>query len=123
MNVSGYNISDYRENLRKNGLFCKINNSICFQIKISALELPLYSGETVHCLDVLFAIVRRVIGDVEISPEIKELAETMLVKYFPNRKQLEANTTTLILRNQIRAARMIQVDCTFLSYTRHYIDT
>ena len=82
---------------------------VYLKIKISALELPLFSGERVHCLDVLFALVKRILGDVQISPDIKEQAEAMLAKYFPNRKELEANTTTLILRNQIRAARMIQV--------------
>ena len=87
-----------------------INCFLYKQIKISALELPLFSGERVHCLDVLFALVKRNMGDVEISPEIKKQAENLLSKYFPNRKELEANTTTLILRNQIRAARLIQVN-------------
>lgn len=60
-------------------------------------------------MDVLFALVKRILGDVEVPPDVKIQAETMLLKYFPNRKELEAETTTLILRNQIRAAKMIQV--------------
>lgn len=79
------------------------------QVKIGALDLPVLYGDKVHCLDVLFALVKRILGEVEISEEMRLEAEERLLKSFPNRKTLKAETTTLVLRQQIRAAKVIQV--------------
>uniref|UniRef100_H2ZHJ0 Sodium channel protein n=1 Tax=Ciona savignyi TaxID=51511 RepID=H2ZHJ0_CIOSA len=76
-------------------------------VKIGALDLPVLYGDKVHCLDVLFALVKRILGEVEISADMKKEAEERLLKSFPNRSTLKAETTTL-LRQQIRAAKIIQ---------------
>ena len=78
-------------------------------MKIAALELPVYKGDKVHCLDVLYALVKRKFGDVEIPEVMKKEAEMRLLKSFPNRRTLKPETTTLILRQHTRAARLIQV--------------
>nr|CAB3265896.1 sodium channel protein 1 brain-like [Phallusia mammillata] len=77
-------------------------------VKIGALDLPVLYGDKVHCLDVLFALVKRILGEVEISEEMRLEAEERLLRSFPNRKTLKAETTTLVLRQQIRAAKVIQ---------------
>ncbi|XP_078484779.1 sodium channel protein 1 brain-like [Ciona intestinalis] len=77
-------------------------------VKIGALDLPVLYGDKVHCLDVLFALVKRILGEVEISADMKKEAEERLLKSFPNRSTLKAETTTLVLRQQIRAAKIIQ---------------
>ena len=58
----------------------------------------------------LFALVKRIMGEVEVSEDMRKEAEARLLKSFPNRKTLKAETTTLALRQQARAARIIQVD-------------
>ncbi|CAK8685583.1 unnamed protein product [Clavelina lepadiformis] len=77
-------------------------------IKIGALGLPVLDGDKVHCLDVLYVLVKRILGDVELSDEMKKEAETRLLKSFPNRRALKAETTTLVLRQRTRAANVIQ---------------
>lgn len=79
------------------------------QIKIAALDLPVLYGDKVHCLDVLSALVKRIMGEVEMSEDMRKEAEERLLKSFPNRKTLKIQTTTLILRQQARAAKVIQV--------------
>uniref|UniRef100_H2ZHJ2 Sodium channel protein n=1 Tax=Ciona savignyi TaxID=51511 RepID=H2ZHJ2_CIOSA len=64
-------------------------------VKIGALDLPVLYGDKVHCLDVLFALVKRILGEVEISADMKKEAEERLLKSFPNRSTLKAETTTL----------------------------
>nr|XP_039270948.1 sodium channel protein type 4 subunit alpha B-like [Styela clava] len=78
------------------------------EIKIAALNLPIVNGDKVHCLDVLFALVKRIMGEVEISDQMREEAEARLLKSFPNRKTLKAETTTLVLRRRVKAAKVIQ---------------
>lgn len=67
------------------------------------------AGDRVHCLDVLFALVKRILGDIEIPDGIKQEAEDLLLKTFPGRKNAKAVSTTLIKAQQERAARKIQV--------------
>jgi len=78
------------------------------QVKIAALNLPVLHGDNVHCLDILYALVKRIIDEVEIPSEMKKVAEDKLLKQFPKRKQWRAETTTLVLRQQMRAALVIQ---------------
>uniref|UniRef100_H2ZHJ6 Sodium channel protein n=1 Tax=Ciona savignyi TaxID=51511 RepID=H2ZHJ6_CIOSA len=54
------------------------------------LDLPVLYGDKVHCLDVLFALVKRILGEVEISADMKKEAEERLLKSFPNRSTLKA---------------------------------
>ena len=86
-----------------------LQSNAILKVKIGALDLPVLYGDKVHCLDVLFALVKRIMGEVEISEDMRKEAEIRLLKSFPNRKTLKAETTTLALRQQARAARIIQV--------------
>ena len=37
-------------------------------IAIAAFELPIKEGDVVHCLDILYAVVRHLLGDIEQVP-------------------------------------------------------
>ena len=37
------------------------------EIKIAALQLPVMEGGKVHCLDVLYALTKRIMGEIEVS--------------------------------------------------------
>ena len=37
-------------------------------IAIAAFELPIKQGDVVHCLDILYAVVRHLLGDIEQVP-------------------------------------------------------
>ncbi|XP_033633746.1 sodium channel protein 1 brain-like isoform X2 [Asterias rubens] len=80
-------------------------------IKIAGLELPIYDDIKLHCLDVLFALTKRVLGDVEESEEFKELQAQMSIKFkesFPDRGATEPTTTTLQIKKRGTAAKKIQ---------------
>lgn len=83
-------------------------------MKIAALNLPIVSGDKVHCLDVLYALVRRILGEVDIPENIRDEAEKKLFKSFPSRKQLKAETTTLALRQRTKSAKIIQVNYLYI---------
>lgn len=37
------------------------------EIKIAALQLPVMDGGKIHCLDVLYALTKRLLGDIEVK--------------------------------------------------------
>ena len=37
------------------------------EIKIAALQLPVMEGGKVHCLDVLYALTKRLLGEIEVN--------------------------------------------------------
>ena len=36
------------------------------EIKIAALQLPVMEGGRIHCLDVLYALTKRLLGEIEV---------------------------------------------------------
>ena len=36
------------------------------EIKIAALQLPIMEGGRIHCLDVLYALTKRLLGEIEV---------------------------------------------------------
>ena len=52
------------------------------EIKIAALQLPVMEGGKVHCLDVLYALTKRIMGEIEVRKKIlKEIYEKISKKY------------------------------------------
>ena len=37
------------------------------EIKIAALQLPVMDGGKIHCLDVLYALTKRLLGEIEVN--------------------------------------------------------
>lgn len=74
-------------------------------------NLPISQGDKVHCLDILHALVKHVLGHVDESDTFKQLQDQMDVKFrkqFPTRKEIEIISSTRIWKREERAARSIQ---------------
>jgi hypothetical protein len=41
------------------------------EIKIAALQLPVMEGGRIHCLDVLYALTKRLLGEIEVNSNFK----------------------------------------------------
>ena len=50
------------------------------EIKIAALQLPVMEGGKVHCLDVLYALTKRIMGEIEVSN--RHIIRIMQPKHF-----------------------------------------
>ncbi|XP_067130873.1 sodium channel protein 1 brain-like [Centruroides vittatus] len=80
-------------------------------IAIVLMKLPLSKGDQVHCLDILHALTKRVLGDVEETDEFKTLQEQIdqrFRKTFPTRSQTEIISNTWERKKQENAAKVIQ---------------
>ena len=80
-------------------------------IKIVTLKLPINQDEKVHCLDILKALVKSVIGDFDDSEQLNELQGKIEDKFkesFPNLKIKEIKSDTFRRKQEDHAARRIQ---------------
>ncbi|XP_015174798.1 PREDICTED: sodium channel protein 60E isoform X1 [Polistes dominula] len=80
-------------------------------VALVSFNLPIAKGNKIHCLDILHALVKHVLGHVEESDDFRKLQEQMDVKFkkqFPTRKELEIVSSTRIWKRQDKAARLIQ---------------
>ncbi|XP_065216673.1 sodium channel protein 60E isoform X2 [Planococcus citri] len=80
-------------------------------VALVSFNLPIARGHKIHCLDILHALVKHVLGHVEETEEFKKLQEQMddkFKKQFPTRKELEIVSSTRLWKRQDKAARMIQ---------------
>ncbi|KAL5288421.1 hypothetical protein ACFFRR_008949 [Megaselia abdita] len=80
-------------------------------VALVSFNLPISKGNKIHCLDILHALVKHVLGHVEETDNFKELQEQMDVKFkkqFPTRKELEIVSSTRIWKRQDKAAKIIQ---------------
>jgi hypothetical protein len=76
-------------------------------------HLHYFKGDHIHCVDVLQALVRQLLGDIEQeNPDAfvfmqKKLEEAFLAA-FPNRAKQRRETTTFVRNREICAALVIQ---------------
>ncbi|XP_031618644.1 sodium channel protein 60E isoform X2 [Contarinia nasturtii] len=80
-------------------------------VALVSFNLPISSGNKIHCLDILHALVKHVLGHVEETDNFKQLQEQMDVKFkkqFPTRKELEIVSSTRIWKREDKAARTLQ---------------
>nr|XP_032292108.1 sodium channel protein 60E isoform X3 [Drosophila virilis] len=80
-------------------------------VALVSFNLPISKGNKIHCLDILHALVKHVLGHVEETDNFKQLQEQMDVKFkkqFPTRKELEIVSSTRIWKRQEKAAKTIQ---------------
>nr|CAD7591348.1 unnamed protein product [Timema genevievae] len=88
-------------------------------VALVSFNLPIARGNKIHCLDILHALVKYVLGHVEESEDFKKLQDQMDIKFkkqFPTRKELEIVSSTRIWKRQDKAARLIQ--SSFREYLR-----
>ncbi|KAL0278106.1 UNVERIFIED_CONTAM: hypothetical protein PYX00_000018 [Menopon gallinae] len=88
-------------------------------VALVSFNLPIARGNKIHCLDILHALVKHVLGHVEETDDFKKLQDQMDIKFkkqFPTRKELEIVSSTRLWKRQDKAARLIQK--TFLEYLK-----
>ncbi|XP_031348219.1 sodium channel protein 60E-like isoform X1 [Photinus pyralis] len=88
-------------------------------VALVSFNLPIAKGNKIHCLDILHALVKHVLGHVEETDTFRQLQEQMDIKFkkqFPTRKQLEIVSSTRIWKRQDKAAKIIQK--TYREYTK-----
>ncbi|XP_076443937.1 sodium channel protein 1 brain-like [Babylonia areolata] len=81
------------------------------EITLVSFNLPIMEGDKLHCLDVLMALVKNHLSDVEETDELKKLREQMQEKFvgiFPSREKLGVKSTTLQRKKEDVAARTLQ---------------
>uniref|UniRef100_A0A669PXU0 Sodium channel protein n=1 Tax=Phasianus colchicus TaxID=9054 RepID=A0A669PXU0_PHACC len=78
------------------------------KIKLITMDLPMVAGDKIHCLDILFALTKEVLGD---SGEMDALKDTMEEKFMaanPSKVSYEPITTTLKRKHEEVCATKIQ---------------
>ena len=104
-------LSDFVDTLQEPLRIAKPN-----KIKLITLDLPMVPGDKIHCLDILFALTKEVLGD---SGEMDALKETMEEKFMaanPSKVSYEPITTTLKRKHEEVCAIKIQ-----RAYRRHLL--
>ncbi|XP_051014859.1 sodium channel protein type 4 subunit alpha [Acomys russatus] len=104
-------LSDFVDTLQEPLKIAKPN-----KIKLITLDLPMVPGDKIHCLDILFALTKEVLGD---SGEMDALKQTMEEKFMaanPSKVSYEPITTTLKRKQEEVCAIKIQ-----RAYRRHLL--
>ncbi|CAM4535545.1 unnamed protein product [Caretta caretta] len=78
------------------------------KIELLAMDLPLASGDRIHCLDILFAFTKRVLGESGEMDKLKEQTEEKFMAANPSRFFHEPITTTLRHKEEEVSAIIIQ---------------
>ncbi|KAE8575241.1 hypothetical protein XENTR_v10003777 [Xenopus tropicalis] len=65
------------------------------KIKLITLDLPMVTGDKIHCLDILFALTKEVLGDSGEMDALKASMEEKFMMANPSKVSYEPITTTL----------------------------
>ncbi|KAL0201511.1 hypothetical protein M9458_004698, partial [Cirrhinus mrigala] len=86
------------------------------KIKLINMDLPMVSGDRIHCLDILFAFTKRVLGETGEMDALKQQMEEKFMMANPSRISHEPITTTLRRKQEELSASLIQ-----RAYRRHLV--
>ncbi|XP_010017639.1 PREDICTED: sodium channel protein type 5 subunit alpha-like, partial [Nestor notabilis] len=78
------------------------------KVELTAMDLPMVSGDRIHCLDILFAFTKRVLGDSGELDTLKVQMEEKFMSANPSKKSYEPISTTLRHRQEEASATVIQ---------------
>lgn len=78
------------------------------KIKLVTLDLPMVTGEKIHCLDILFALTKEVLGDSGEMDALKASMEEKFMAANPSKVSYEPITTTLKRKQEEVCAIKIQ---------------
>ncbi|XP_074996976.1 sodium channel protein type 5 subunit alpha-like [Calonectris borealis] len=78
------------------------------KIELIAMDLPMVSGDRIHCLDILFAFTKRVLGDSGEMDTLKVQMEEKFMAANPSKKSYEPISSTLRHRQEEASATVIQ---------------
>ncbi len=85
-------------------------------LKLIAMDLPIVTGDKIHCLDILLAVTREVLGDTIEMVAMKVSIEAKFTMNNPTSASFEPITTTLRRKEEERAAFAVQ-----RTYRRHLL--
>ncbi|XP_075873693.1 sodium channel protein type 2 subunit alpha-like [Nelusetta ayraudi] len=77
-------------------------------IQLISMDLPMVSGERIHCLDILFAFTKRVLGEGDEMDVLRGQMEERFMASNPSKVSYEPITTTLRRRQEDTSAAIIQ---------------
>ncbi|XP_064155060.1 sodium channel, voltage gated, type VIII, alpha subunit a isoform X4 [Anguilla rostrata] len=77
-------------------------------IELIAMDMPMVSGDRIHCLDILFAFTKRVLGDSGELDMLRQQMEERFVAANPSKVSYEPITTTLRRKQEHVSAIIIQ---------------
>ncbi|XP_046732704.1 LOW QUALITY PROTEIN: sodium channel protein type 4 subunit alpha B-like [Silurus meridionalis] len=86
------------------------------KLKLISMDLPMVSGDKIHCLDILFAFTKRVLGESGEMDALKQQMEEKFMISNPSKTSYEPITTTLRRKQEEVSATMIQ-----RAYRRHLV--
>uniref|UniRef100_A0A8C5SRN1 Sodium channel protein n=1 Tax=Laticauda laticaudata TaxID=8630 RepID=A0A8C5SRN1_LATLA len=78
------------------------------KLELIAMDLPMVSEDRIHCLDILFAFTKRVLGDSGEMDILKQQMEEKFMVANPSRTSHEPITTTLRRKYEETSAMVIQ---------------
>ncbi|XP_019409130.1 PREDICTED: sodium channel protein type 2 subunit alpha-like isoform X2 [Crocodylus porosus] len=77
-------------------------------IQLIAMDLPMVSGDRIHCLDILFAFTTRVLGESNETDALRIQMEERFMTANPSKVSYEPITTTLKRKQEEVSATVIQ---------------
>ncbi|XP_069809533.1 sodium channel protein type 4 subunit alpha isoform X1 [Dendropsophus ebraccatus] len=78
------------------------------KIKLITMDLPMVTGDKIHCLDILFALTKEVLGDSGEMDALKASMEEKFMAANPSKVSYEPITTTLKRKQEEVCAIKIQ---------------
>ncbi|XP_058040067.1 sodium channel protein type 4 subunit alpha isoform X2 [Ahaetulla prasina] len=96
-------LSDFVDTLQEPLRIAKPN-----KIKLITMDLPMVPGDKIHCLDILFALTKEVLGDSGEMDALKESMEEKFMAANPSKVSYEPITTTLKRKQEEVCAIKIQ---------------
>ncbi|CAJ1071602.1 sodium channel protein type 4 subunit alpha-like [Xyrichtys novacula] len=85
-------------------------------VKLISMDLPMVSGDRIHCLDILFAFTKRVLGESGEMDALKQQMEEKFMMTNPSKVSHEPITSTLRRKVEEVSAIIIQ-----RCYRRHLV--
>ncbi|KAF2982471.1 hypothetical protein EK904_003903, partial [Melospiza melodia maxima] len=86
------------------------------KVQLIAMDLPMVSGDRIHCLDILFAFTKRVLGESGEMDALRIQMEDRFMAANPSKVSYEPITTTLKRKQEEVSAVIIQ-----RAYRRHLL--
>ncbi|XP_059811670.1 sodium channel protein type 4 subunit alpha A [Hypanus sabinus] len=96
-------LSDFVNTLKEPLRIAKPN-----KIKLITMDLPMVIGDKIHCLDILFALTKEVLGESGEMDALKESMEEKFMAANPSKVSYEPITTTLRRKQEEVCAIKIQ---------------
>ncbi|XP_053546011.1 sodium channel protein type 2 subunit alpha-like isoform X8 [Bombina bombina] len=78
------------------------------KVQLIAMDLPMVSGDRIHCLDILFAFTKRVLGEGDEMDALRQPMEERFMASNPSKVSYEPITSTLRRKQEELSAIIIQ---------------